>query len=248
MIRLPSTPRGFRGFTLVELLVVVAVIAILAALLLPVLGRAKRTARQTVCLNQLRQLGLAARLYWQDNRDESFKYRGEAVDGGDVWWFGWLERGSEGNRRLDTTQGKLWPYLQANGVQHCPEFDFADPLYKPKANGASWGYGYNLHLSSPVAGPAFLITRVANPSGTVLFADAAQVNDFQAPASPDRPMVEEFYYVSAGEKTAHFRHGKKALAVFIDGHVEPQMPAEGSLDARLPGEAIGRIEATRLKP
>ena len=57
------------AFTLIELLVVIAIIGILAAMLLPVLGRAKETARRIACLNNLDQLTLAAKMYVNDNQD-----------------------------------------------------------------------------------------------------------------------------------------------------------------------------------
>ncbi|MFO8082009.1 MAG: prepilin-type N-terminal cleavage/methylation domain-containing protein, partial [Armatimonadota bacterium] len=55
-----------RGFTLIELLVVIAIIAILAAILFPVFARAREKARQTSCLSNLKQVGLAAMMYAQD--------------------------------------------------------------------------------------------------------------------------------------------------------------------------------------
>jgi prepilin-type N-terminal cleavage/methylation domain-containing protein len=57
------------AFTLIELLVVIAIMGILAALLFPAFGRAKFKSRNTVCLNQLRQLGIATRLYTDENNN-----------------------------------------------------------------------------------------------------------------------------------------------------------------------------------
>jgi prepilin-type N-terminal cleavage/methylation domain-containing protein len=68
-----------RGFTLIELLVVISIIAILAAILFPVFARAKAAAKQSACISNLKQQGIATGLYMGDN-DDFFPYAVDASD------------------------------------------------------------------------------------------------------------------------------------------------------------------------
>ncbi|MCS1409908.1 MAG: hypothetical protein M2R45_03095 [Verrucomicrobia subdivision 3 bacterium] len=245
------------AFTLVELLVVIAIIAIIVSLVLPVLVGVKASAKQAQCLSNIRQLGLASQLYWDANDQRMFPYLSSREGDGLTYWFGWLQSGSEGHRQFDPAQGVIWPYLQSRGIKQCPAFDYRHPKYKPKATGAAYGYGYNLHLSASEArmptenDTMRLVSQIQRPTDIALFADAAQINDFQAPASFDNPLVEEFYYVSNGGSAyanGHFRHRQKAAVAYIDGHAGSVDPAPKSRDLRLPAMNLARLPKHNLIP
>jgi prepilin-type N-terminal cleavage/methylation domain-containing protein/prepilin-type processing-associated H-X9-DG protein len=236
-----------RAFTLIELLVVIAIIAILASLLLPALRGARQSANSAVCINNLRQLGAGAQMYWSDYDQHPFPYKTGATNNGDIYWFGWIERGAEGQRKFDPTHGVLHSYIHSS-VRTCPQLNYAMADFKLKAIGASYGYGYNLHLSPAPNKPKIRIIDLTRPAEIALFADAAQVNDFQAPASPEHPMLEEFYYLSASEPTTHFRHKGSAEVAFTDGHVAAAKPEQGTIDKRLPHALVGRLRSGSLVP
>lgn len=243
--RRPST---IRAFTLIELLVVIAIIGILAALLLPTLARGKTSAQRVKCVSNLHQLSLATHLYWDDNSGTCFRYGGTLTNGGQLYWFGWFGPGPEGQRPFDISQGALFPYLQGRGVELCPAFDYFSSQVKLKASGASYGYGYNWYLSAPGTQPPVKLARVLTPACTTLLADAAQVNTWQAPASPSNPMLEEWYYVDTGtnQPNGHFRHSQRANVVFCDGHVGAERFLAGSIDQRLPNQYVGQLRSEIL--
>jgi prepilin-type N-terminal cleavage/methylation domain-containing protein len=64
-----STRVRSSGFTLIELLVVIAVIALLLGILLPALGKARETGRQTVCMSNIKQFAVGANMYGADFKD-----------------------------------------------------------------------------------------------------------------------------------------------------------------------------------
>lgn len=237
------------AFTLVELLVVIAVIALIAAMLLPSLTRSKASAQRTQCAGNLRQLGLASQMYWDDNSGTCFLWQLGATNGGRLYWFGWLQDGSEGHREFDPLPGALYPYLRVHTIGICPALNYSLSQFKLKATGAAYGYGYNRFLSAPPSQPPIKISQVKRPSEIALFADAAQVNDFQAPASKANPMLEEWYYIdtSADYPNGHFRHGRRANAGFCDGHVATEQFVPNSLDTRLPSQYVGRLRSEILQ-
>jgi prepilin-type processing-associated H-X9-DG protein len=188
-------------------------------------------------------------MYWEEHGGIAFSERSVRTNGGWRYWFGWLQDGVEGQRDFDPKQGALWPYLQGRGVDVCPSLNPAAPLFKAKARGAANGYAYNLLLGPRgISGKA--LSTVLRPSNLAVFADGGQVNDFLEPASPEHPMLEEFYYFDTNSMSAtvHFRHRFRAQVAFVDGHVGAERPEAGSEDRRVSGQLCGRLNSDRVVP
>lgn len=119
-------------FTLIELLVVIAIIAILASMLLPALHSAKERAHVTFCLGNLRQFGVAAQLYAEENAEYlPMAYMGDY--GGKLYWF-----------------QELMPYAGQQPTDlRSPLLDCPTLTFEPSANSRRIDYGWNSYGWSP---------------------------------------------------------------------------------------------------
>ncbi len=192
-------PEARHGFTLIELLVVIAIIASLAAMLLPALSRAREAARATQCLNQMHQLGLAVRLYADDNADEFPRSQHSAFANGQLPW----GRALAPQLGASATQ---WTNL-LRSVYHCPN----------DRRSLTMSYGLNVYYE---LGPDDDYTgkpqtwrhtaQLSKPAGTVLFAENA--------GSADHLMAHFWYAPADVADLDATRHGLRANYAFVDGH------------------------------
>ncbi len=221
-------PVRTRGFTLIELLVVMAIIGILISFLLPTLGSAKQAARGTICISNLRSLGLGWQAYANDYEERAmplaYTDAQDVGQGDSVYW--WGTSGSVSGF-VDHEQGFIAPYLDAalhdGSVYECPE----QPWGRYRAQGAARSitstYGYNGYYLSPSKTPGWSgtighrpwrrIGDILEPSRLLVFADTLLTGD---PPSNNALLDPPMLYRSGGRwrenraPTTCFRHGRSA--------------------------------------
>ena len=162
------------AFTLIELLVVMAVLAILAALLLPAFGRAKEQARITQCLSNLRQIGLAIKMYadehgstfpswanlpWTEPLPPGFQEYSLGLGGNDP--------DPQHSFMARATNRPLYAYIRTPAVFQCPadkgqeepefsDWGVGDGIWKPsnyRTLGCSYRYNGPMWANDPLQEP-----------------------------------------------------------------------------------------------
>lgn len=236
-----STPaKRAAAFTLIELLVVIAIIAVLAAILFPVFAQAREKSRQASCQSNLRQIGIAIRMYAQD-ADDTFvpKYNCSERDAAfpdhcvspllqpsgvlDPPFPQWLPSSND----PAGTPYLLEPYLRNDAVRLCPSRRLFPPL-SGETKDAEGRYVINAWDSfyskwrvdsketSPQGRPD---AEILEPAGTLLVWEhnnnAGECQNGQESGTDERP----------GETKGHWSddHTGGFNALYCDGHVKRLM-------------------------
>ena len=231
----------YAAFTLIELLVVIAIIAVLAAILFPVFSQAREKARQTSCLSNMRQMGLAIAMYRQDYDGVNVRHRfcpDRALDAlcdaspgptftgpNEVWWAPYdnsVAPDSPGPYKNYHT-GFLQPYIKNVDIFKCP-------------SARQWQVGYA--MSYITGGPMGVPDpAVENPTAYFVWEHArtpacADVRLAQSPRGPWLP------FDGTGSDT-HYprRHSEGMIVLRYDGSVKWQrrstLKANDFLNTRL---------------
>ena len=238
VVKVRSTAQSSaHGFTLVELLVVIVIIAILASLLLPAMARSKSQAQQMLCLNNHRQLNLAAFIYAGDNDDylpynmgseeiqRNLKTRERNNWANSV--LNWeLYRGN--TNTLFNTEAALGPYVSRNArVFRCP----ADKVLSELQRSAGWSERSRSISMNAMVGDAGQFLTARGNSNNPSYHQYRKLGEFTS-ASEIFTFIEEHpdsindgYFLNRvstykwEDLPASYHNGGANLA-YGDGHVE----------------------------
>ncbi len=203
-----------RAFTLIELLVVIAIIAILAAVLFPVFAQAREAAKATVCLSNLKQMGLSIVLY-SDDYDQV------------------LPMDSHSGGSQHSWNVTLQHYAKSKLLFRCPSdtsVNFDRPLPNRLLTRKS-SYGTNFYMTAYLPGEEDLptsqtsgftsLSQIAAPARTIYIAEMKKnlVSDHFHPAwwYADNP---DFSFEDPQQTLETALHAGGANYVFLDGHAK----------------------------
>jgi prepilin-type N-terminal cleavage/methylation domain-containing protein/prepilin-type processing-associated H-X9-DG protein len=192
------------AFTLIELLVVIAILAVLAAILFPVFAKARERARQTTCLSNLKQLGLAFDMYTQDC-DARLPCTWDNVEGNGQWsgWMFYRDFPNVNTGDFDPARGALYPYVKNANLYRCPSDGQQDN-----------SYAINALLARPVGRRGFhtglSLTDLPAPSSVFALIEES---------SNRNRSTDDAYLIPPGNRPAD-RHLEGSMFAFCDGHAK----------------------------